>query len=225
MYKDHKLHLLFTLIELLVVISIIAILAAMLLPALNSARNKARESKCVSNLKQTGAQLILYLSDYDDYYPSLNAQPAPDFLGHSRYIHNVLFWQLNNGKKFIDQMTGDEYTKHIMHCPSDVVSPIKWQINSTSTENSYGMSYGFNYQFWTSTIIPKVSLLKKRGMVAVDDEYWYASSSPNTTRLLQTLGERHGSRGNMLMSDGSVESAGQTQFMTWTSDEWKIFRQ
>ncbi len=49
--------------------TIIAILAAMLLPALNKAREKARSSGCVSNLKQIGAAFALYAADYNDYIP------------------------------------------------------------------------------------------------------------------------------------------------------------
>jgi prepilin-type N-terminal cleavage/methylation domain-containing protein len=61
----------FTLIELLVVIAIIAILAALLLPALSSAKERAKRTQCVNSLKQMGVAIQIYVGDNDSTYPLL----------------------------------------------------------------------------------------------------------------------------------------------------------
>ncbi|MBC8142052.1 MAG: DUF1559 domain-containing protein [Armatimonadetes bacterium] len=70
----------FTLIELLVVIAIIAILAAILFPVFAQAREKARQTTCLSNLKQIGLGVMQYVQDYDETYPRLQLgnDPARD---------------------------------------------------------------------------------------------------------------------------------------------------
>ena len=68
----------FTLIELLVVIAIIAILAAILFPVFAQAREKARQTACLSNTKQLALALNMYLQDYDEtFYPHVTERTAP----------------------------------------------------------------------------------------------------------------------------------------------------
>ena len=81
----------FTLIELLVVIAIIAILAAILLPALQSARERGRTSSCQNNLKQLGATFGQYYADFNDIIPPLDYAHIP---GTSTSSKNSTSWSL-----------------------------------------------------------------------------------------------------------------------------------
>jgi prepilin-type N-terminal cleavage/methylation domain-containing protein/prepilin-type processing-associated H-X9-DG protein len=80
----------FTLIELLVVIAIIAILAAILFPVFAQAREKARQSACLSNTKQIGTSMLMYAQDYDEAFPPSRFSDASDSSGSRNSSWNIM---------------------------------------------------------------------------------------------------------------------------------------
>ncbi|MBI4028302.1 MAG: DUF1559 domain-containing protein [Verrucomicrobia bacterium] len=79
--------------ELLVVIAIIAILAALLSPALKAARGKARQIKCVSNLRQLGLAAGMYIQDNEDYFPDTTyTTHYPWATRLQPYVKDRIFW-------------------------------------------------------------------------------------------------------------------------------------
>src|SRR6476469_6362896 len=95
----------FTLIELLVVIAIIAILAAILFPVFAQARDKARQSACLSNTKQIGTAITLYAQDYDETLPEYWDDPAGESHNKAPTNPNPLGYWHNQIQPYVKNYT------------------------------------------------------------------------------------------------------------------------
>jgi prepilin-type N-terminal cleavage/methylation domain-containing protein/prepilin-type processing-associated H-X9-DG protein len=168
----------FTLIELLVVIAIIAILAAILFPVFAQAREKARQSACLSNTKQIGMGLAMYIQDYDEMTPSAKTYGA--------------WWTKNSPKSWPPPYARDQvmpYVKiqQVWNCPSIALDKIMFPPSAkTGTYRDNETTYFWNYYCQERGRGSKGELLAARSIASVpypaeqpmwwDIPYWKTDS-------------------------------------------------
>jgi prepilin-type N-terminal cleavage/methylation domain-containing protein len=217
----------FTLIELLVVIAIIAILAALLFPVFARAKASAKNTVCISNLKQIGSSIAMYMTDYDGIFPhALDASDKfapqiwdafPEFqsrIPNMPMLHEVLQPYLKS--------------KDVFHCPSDTGTEVLDShfpqdfVTSPSIYAIYGSSYFFRteiaFRFFSDSSFKLPAnvnvLFDGAGNFHGDGRALHKDDDPDTVvRLL------NGYRYNCLYGDFHVKSVSFNQLQqAWMTE-------
>ena len=188
----------FTLIELLVVIAIIAILAAILFPVFARAREKARQTTCLSNMKQIALAVVMYATDYDEMYPSARLDYGSHHSASYIYWEELLAPYCKNWSIFV--------------CPSETVtnrtSRLTGEQMPTIAYGHYTMNQNFGYR---ASVISLATLQEPAGIIYASEgqndctrPYWWP-------RGYYFLLMRHNDGCNNSFADGHAKWLGENE--------------
>lgn len=180
----------FTLIELLTVIAIIGVLASIIIATVGTVREKARGTRCLSNLRQIGTAQLLYANENNNRFtPTWSSTSQVGWL-------SVIGPYLGTRERVNDAINNAD---SVLNCPA--------RANHGTNTSSYGLNYQINDTRWARrmTAVPNPS----RTILAGDqlDNVWNEFvKPPSSSQSAPPVALRHSSKANMLFCDGHVRS-------------------
>jgi prepilin-type N-terminal cleavage/methylation domain-containing protein/prepilin-type processing-associated H-X9-DG protein len=233
----------FTLIELLVVIAIIAILAAILFPVFAQAREKARQTSCLSNVKQLGLGYAMYLQDYDERFPphvtertapvgtpDTSADRAP-FSYKTKldpYVRNQQIYKCPSAPAWPAPATGrwftTDYGNNHNEANLETASQRQWYVNNPDfgfNETTSLSAVTFPAQFIVLGDAGRASGLPSRGGMYPQPWAFDDRALPDNVQQARFLA-RHNGGGNIAYGDGHAKwTRPEGTWRSYADNDWR----